>query len=195
MPRRLLFATLAVGLAAGTLGCSKDGDVFIQNRTGDELSGSIDNRGFGLTDFGNIELSIKVGSSFLFFGPEEKDVILEGESCTLFPFSRTVRIRANARTEVEILPDATCIVFENESEWRVTDIFMRTEGETDWGKSIIAAPLPERSTIRRRFSVEQYEFLLVDECQDSTYVEGDSLYTGRILFVRHRGEPFCDTGP
>lgn len=181
------------GLCLALTGCSKDGDVVIRNRTGVNLDGALDNRGFGLTGFGSIELSVKVGSSFLFIGPDTKTVALTAESCTRFPFSQEVEVRANELTEVTIEADAACIVFENESEFAVEGIYVREQGDTDWGESIIATPLPERSTLRRRFAVNQYEYLLVDECQDLTFAPGDTIYAGRVLFVRHSGNPFCET--
>ena len=182
--------TAALALAASVLfvaaGCSTDGTVKITNRSGTQFLGSIDNRGFALSGNESIEFTIQVGDQFLFFGPDSKDVPIEGESCTRFPFTGMVSVRGDDITTFTIQPDAACLVFENEVECELDQIYMREVGTSDWGDNLAVRELEIGEVEQLRVLPGIYQYLLIDTCGDSTEtVEPDTVLVGRSEFVRH----------
>lgn len=178
-------ALLLTALAAAG-GCSTDGTVVIQNETATELSGEVDGRGYALSGYESIELTIKIGTRTLIFGPDTKDVSFSGESCTKYPFQETVTVTDGDPLRLNVQPDAVCIVLQNQGEFPVDRAYQRDHGETDWGPSLIDEPLYTTEAIRRRLAPGTYDFLLIDTCDDSTmFATGDELTRGSIQYVVH----------
>jgi len=176
-------AAVAVLVALGA-GCSQEGTLVVHNRTNTQFTGSVDDRGFALSGYERIEFTIQIGDQFLIFGDNEKDVVLEGESCTCFPMREPVTVSDGETTELPLLPDAVCVVFQNGAECDVDEVFARLSGATDWGQNVIDGVLATAEAERHRFSPGSYEFLLVDECGDSTEVE-HNMAAGETQYVVH----------
>jgi hypothetical protein len=168
-------------------GCDTDGSVTIRNQSGTQLTGTIDDRGFSLSGFESIEISIKVGTQFAGFGPTEKEVLLEAESCTRRPFSTMVTIERGDNTDVSVGADATCVLMENQSEYDVIEMHRRLAGTGDWGPNRIDDPLSVAENVTWRLDPDIYDFRMIDECEDTTVVLSDTLTAGTRRFVVHTG--------
>jgi len=177
----------ALALVTVTVGCSTDGVVVIHNQSNTDFVGAINDRGIALGGAESIELSVKIGTRVLFFGGGEKDVIFEGESCTRTPFSETVTVEQGEEIDVFIQPDAVCLVYRNDSAWNVEAAYRRTAGTSDWGESEIGGTLFAAEAEFQRISPGSYDFLMVDECGDSTTVLDRTLVAGQRIDVAHTG--------
>lgn len=197
--RSTRYAVLAIAALAGGSGCARDGSVLIKNDTGTEFVGELNDRGFALSGFESIQLSVKIGTQILIFGPDTKDVTLSGESCTKFPFSETVTVESGDTRQVTIQPDAVCVILQNQSERVVPTVQQRDGGATDWGPNLLEAgdTLFPTESIRRRLAPGLYDFRLIDDCPDTTTFSAQSeLIGGTIQWVTHvAGQEGCITDP
>jgi len=188
MQRRVRAGMTAAMLLTALVGCSEDGNVFIKNNTGTEFVGEINGRGFALSGFESIELTVKIGTRFLIFGPNEKDVVFEGESCTKFPFREMVTVEGGTTRDVGISPDAICVRIQNQGEFEVEAVYQRDHGTFDWGESLISSSLFTTESLELRLAPGRYDYLMVDACDDSTVSLSDStdVIRGTIRWVVHQ---------
>lgn len=180
---------LATALLAATVGCSTDGVVVIHNQSNTDFVGAINDRGIALGGAESIELSVKIGTRVLFFGGGEKDVVFEGESCTRTAFTQTVTIEQGEEIDVFIQADAVCLVYRNDSAWNVDVAYRRDAGTADWGESQIGGQLFASEAEFQRIEPGAYDFLMIDECGDSTLVLDRTLVAGQRIDVAHTGAP------
>jgi hypothetical protein len=183
---------LVVGLATG---CSSDGQVSITNNTGTLLSGELNDRGFALSGFESIQLTVKVGTRVLFFGPDEKRVDLVMESCTLFPQTTSIVVISGETQSITVQPDAVCINAENQGTFDVLEVSRRNvtdDPDAEWEIIDIGGPLNANESIAWRLEQGLYEVRHVDECEDTTIVAIDASVLGTEAYARHVGEEFCE---
>jgi hypothetical protein len=114
-------------------------------------------------------------------------VILEGESCTRSPLTQEVTIEQGEHQDIFIQPDAVCVVYRNDSAWDVEVAYRRPAGTTDWGDSEIGGRLFASEAEFLRIEPGSYDFLIIDECDDSTMVLDRTLVAGQRLDVAHTG--------
>lgn len=187
MTWRTISTAALVALVLGTLaGCARDGSVLVKNDTGTELTGELNGRGFALSGYESIELSVKIGTQVIIFGPDSKDVTLSGESCTKFPFSDPVTIKSGDTRQVTIQPDAVCVILQNQSEREVLTVQQRDEGQADWGPNLVDDMLFPTESIRLRLAPGRYDFRMIDDCPDTTlFIASDELTRGTVQWVTH----------
>jgi hypothetical protein len=185
-----IHGVVALVILLGASGCALDGTVTVRNESGTEFVGSLDGRGIALSGAESIQKNIKVGTKVFFFGPDEKTVEFEGESCTCFPFRRDVVVKDNGNTVATIEPDAVCVIFRNDSQYEVIETVMRDADATEWGPNLVD-PLFPSTTLTLRIAPGIYDFLMVDECGDSTEVQDAMVISGNRRDVTHRGLESC----
>jgi hypothetical protein len=186
-------STLLLAAAASTAGCSTEGGVVIQNETATELVGELDGRGYALSGYESIEMTVKIGTRALVFGPDSKDVVLTGESCTRTPFEQIVTISRGDPRRIVVQPDAVCAIFQNQGEFAVDRVFQRDHGDADWGENLVDEPLFTTESFRRRLAPGSYDFLMIDTCDDSTLLAtGEDMVRGTVRWVTHvAGQDGC----
>jgi len=186
---RTFFVCVLAGLAVST-GCSVDGTVTIRNESGSEFVGLLEGRGIALSGNESIEKTIKVGTQVLLFGPDEKTVVFEGEGCTRTPLRQDVVVRKDDVQVVTIEPDAVCVTYRNDSQYDVTEVYMRDADAVDWGSNLVEILYPS-TTLTIRVAPGIYDFLMVDECADSTGLDDSIVIAGDRRDVTHRGLVSC----
>ena len=199
---RLPVAGLAAVLAV--TGCTTDGTITIENQTSTEFVGTFGNRGVALSSFEYITFNQKIGTRFLLFGPDEKEVILSGEGCTRTPISVLITLKNSSEVRYAIKPDAVCLSVANNGVFIVDAVYLRQSGTSDWGENRLSGLLPQQSSTSWRIAPGLYDFLVTDTSGDSTIVvpewievpifdgpdttwrsQMDTLFAGRVEFVVH----------
>ncbi len=150
------------------VGCATDGTVTIRNATESEFVGSLDERQLALSNGESISFNLKIGTRFLFFGPDEMEMTLSGEACTRTPFSVNISIKSDEETVHVIRPDAACLSVENHGIYLVDGVYFRPTSTPDWGPNQLPALIPQLGVANWRIAPGLYDFLVVDTNNDST---------------------------
>lgn len=124
--KRLLYA----GVALLLVGCSHEGEVTVENRSGPYLEVGMDGSSYLLDDGERVTKRIDMGRSV--FGPEDLAIEVYGDGECKLPFTEIVPVEDERNTLVTIYGDAGYIDICNETG-RTLELYLTSCADETWG--------------------------------------------------------------
>lgn len=121
----------ALGLILIAAGCTQEGEVGLNNRTGGGVSGEIDGSNYYMDPGDLIMKEIEIGKKCV-FGPDETRVSVSGEGDCLFYFSDMLRVRDDEKSVLPLYGDAGLLTVINDTP-HALDLYLVACSSTDWG--------------------------------------------------------------
>lgn len=127
--KRLLY----IGVILLLVGCSREGEVTVENQSGPYLEVSMDNSTYLLQDGEQVTKRIDLGRSV--FGPDDRSIAVSGEGECKFPFTEVVPVEDERNTLVTIYGDAGYIDICNQTG-NTLELYLTTCADDSWGEPL-----------------------------------------------------------
>ncbi|MBW6514855.1 MAG: hypothetical protein K0B87_08895 [Candidatus Syntrophosphaera sp.] len=158
--RRVFLLGILSALAFLVLGCDKEGELRVRNRTASEVYVSVDN---------SEPQHLEAWSNLSRFFSEDRKIVIAYNGNYVFANSVVRDVRTNLVTTFDIQPDGGAIQIVNDEDVSLIDLYISPYGDPDWGLDNLAGAVLPGDTGIWTVLPGNWDIMLVDANNNSHY--------------------------